>query len=774
MRKLTTKLAAGFLAVSMLFGAFATNLQAGDNMTSPLFTVEEVFTFPEVFGFNISADGQSLFFMAPVDGILNIFSRDIATGEVTQMTFETEQHVGGSFLKGDTLLFMRDHYGDENPNIFRINPDGTSTNITPFPGVIVVPVNLLEDTDVEDEILVAMNRENPVTFNIYRLNIFNGELTLVMPAVDGIMMDRTGTIRIIVQSDGANTVWMHRYTDEDEFELVTIVSHRDVFSPFMFDADSQFVYALTNVDRETVAIARVNPATAEVLEIIFEHPQVDVTNVIAGVFTPGTIDGVIYNIDKRHIVFFDEEAEAFYNEVEALLPEGSMVSINSISQDFSMAVVGARSDVNRGQTFLFNREAGTVELLADLNFAPARYLAPMVPISYSARDGLVIPGYLTLPVGIAHENLPIVVMPHGGPWIRDYWGSHFDIVQFLANRGYGVFMPNFRGSFGFGRSFLEASYGQWGLAMQDDITDGVLWLIEQGIADPERIGIFGASYGGYATLAGITSTPELYAAAISLVGVSNLFTWIETIPPHWESMREMFYDRVGHPERDYDRLRATSPIFHVDNIVTPLFIAHGANDVRVPLAETTQIVDALTQRGIDVEYMIFWDEGHGLAFEHNRIAFFTMMEAFFAEHLGGRTSTTLADLAAPAPARNWRGQGNLQQGHDDFWGVIYTTQDNVPLNIDGNQGKDMKVIAQLQPEHVGEYIIVFDEFAGGMTQINVAVFVGHRVVGPHMHVHPGDSFTITISPSDVGAEIVIVMSTNCANSGTARISFASE
>lgn len=270
-------------------------------------------------------------------------------------------------------------------------------------------------------------------------------------------------------------------------------------------------------------------------------------------------------------------------------------------------------------------------------------MAPMLPVSFTARDGLTIPAYLTLPVGLEPYNLPVVVIVHGGPWHRDSWGFSNE-VQFLANRGYAVLQPNFRGSTGFGREFLEASFGEWGLAMQDDITDGVIWLIEEGIADPDRIGIYGASYGGYAVLAGVTFTPDLFAAGISYVGISSLFTLLESLPPHWESQREMFYHRVGSPVYDYDRLRATSPLYHADQITTPLFIAHGANDVRTTLIESVQIVQALNNRGIDVEFMVKWDEGHGFINEQNRLQFYRMMEAFFAEHLGGRSGNLLSDL----------------------------------------------------------------------------------------------------------------------------------
>jgi dipeptidyl aminopeptidase/acylaminoacyl peptidase len=261
-------------------------------------------------------------------------------------------------------------------------------------------------------------------------------------------------------------------------------------------------------------------------------------------------------------------------------------------------------------------------------------MAEMKPVSYTARDGLQIPAYLTLPAGREAKNLPCVVNPHGGPWARDSWGFNPE-VQFLANRGYCVLQMNFRGSTGFGRQFWEASFGQWGLKMQDDISDGVKWLVEQGIADPKRVGLYGGSYGGYATLAGVTFTPDLYAAAVDYVGVSNLFTFMKTIPPYWEPWRQQMYAMVGNPDdaKDKERLTATSPVFHVERIKTPLLVAQGARDPRVNKAESDQIVEALKKRGVEVEYLVKDNEGHGFANEENKFEFYGAMEKFFAKHL---------------------------------------------------------------------------------------------------------------------------------------------
>ena len=256
----------------------------------------------------------------------------------------------------------------------------------------------------------------------------------------------------------------------------------------------------------------------------------------------------------------------------------------------------------------------------------------MKPISYTSRDGLTINGYLTLPKGVAAKNLPVVINPHGGPWARDAWRFNPE-VQFLANRGYAVFQMNFRGSTGYGRKFWEASFKQWGKTMQDDVTDGVQWLIKEGVADPKRVAIYGGSYGGYTTLAGIAFTPDLYAAAVDYVGVSNLFTFMNTIPPYWKPFLDMFQEMVGDPVKDKDLLTATSPALHADKIKTPLFVAQGAKDPRVNIAESDQMVEALKKRGVTVEYMVKDNEGHGFRNEENRFEFYEAMEKFLSKHI---------------------------------------------------------------------------------------------------------------------------------------------
>jgi dipeptidyl aminopeptidase/acylaminoacyl peptidase len=334
----------------------------------------------------------------------------------------------------------------------------------------------------------------------------------------------------------------------------------------------------------------------------------------------------------REAEYLDPQTEKMYSTIEQKLP-GYQVDLAGNDHEEDKFIVAATSDRTPGSRYLFDAKTKELTKLADVApWLKEDQLAPMKPIDYQSRDGLTIPGYVTLPLGRDPKSLPTVVIPHGGPWERDEWGYDPE-VQFLANRGYAVLQVNFRGSTGYGRKFWEASFKQWGKTMQNDITDGVQWLIKQGIADPKRVAIYGGSYGGYATLAGVTYTPDLYAAAVDYVGVSNLFTFMKTIPPYWKPFLDQMHEMVGDPERDKDLFAAMSPALNTDKIKTPLFVAQGAQDPRVNKAESDQIVQSLRKRGVNVEYMVKDNEGHGFDNEENRFAFYEAMETFLAKHL---------------------------------------------------------------------------------------------------------------------------------------------
>jgi dipeptidyl aminopeptidase/acylaminoacyl peptidase len=427
-----------------------------------------------------------------------------------------------------------------------------------------------------------------------------------------------------------NTSLLYRADESAPFTTVVTTSFREQIAPQFFDFDDRLLFASSNIGRDRSAIVLIDPATAKEERIVFEHPEVDVAGLHYS-HKRKVLTAVHFLTAKRQRVFFDAEMEAMHRRLAMLLP-GYEIDLQGHDKEERVFVVAAWSDRTQGVRYLYETESGTLTKLHEIApWLDERDLVEMKPISYQSRDGLTIHGYLTLPRG-GTKNLPVVVNPHGGPWGRDVWG-YDPQVQFLANRGYAVLQMNFRGSTGYGRAFWEASFKQWGKTMQDDVTDGVHYLIKEGIADPKRIAIYGVSYGGYATLAGLAFTPELYACGVDFVGVSNLFTFLKTIPPYWKPLLDMFHEMIGDPERDKALLAEGSPALHADRIRAPLLIAQGAQDPRVNIDESNQMVAALNKRGIEVEYLVKENEGHGFINEENRFDFYEAMERFLAQHL---------------------------------------------------------------------------------------------------------------------------------------------
>ena len=601
----------------------------------PLIPMEDFFRNPEQSGFQLSPNGEYISFMKPWERRMNIFIQKIGAEEAVRVTSATERDIPAYFWSGnDRIVYLQDRGGDENYRLYAVSADGGGIReLTPFENTRVTIVDSLEEQD--DFILIGMNRRDQRLFDVYRLNLETGELTLLEENpgdIAGWMTDHDGKLRVAVRSDGVNTSLLYRDKEEEPFRTILTTDFRESVSPLFFTFDNKKLYVASNLGRDKSAIFVFNPESVEHEELLFEHPEVDVSALFRS-RKRKVITGTGFTTDRFHYHFFDEERAALQRELEEQLP-GDEVVVASMSRDETKVLVYAGSDRTRGTYYFFDRETKDFRKLAELvPWLPKERMAPMKHISYTSRDGLTIRGYLTLPLGKEPKNLPVVIHPHGGPWVRDGWG--FDPqVQFLASRGLAVLQMNFRGSTGYGRAFWEAGFKEWGRSMQNDVTDGVHWLIERGIADPQRVGIYGASYGGYAVLAGLAFTPDLYACGVDYVGVSNIFTLLETIPPYWELGRQMLYEQIGDPEKDKELLKAASPVFHADSITAPLFVAQGANDPRVKKAESDQIVEALRSRGIEVEYMVKENEGHGFRNEENRFDFYRAMERFLAAHLG--------------------------------------------------------------------------------------------------------------------------------------------
>ncbi len=596
--------------------------------------LRDFFRNPEKVAFKISPDGGYISFMAPYEHRMNIFVQPVNGGEFKRITSETDRNISGYFwANNQTLMYFKDSGGDENFHLFTVGIDGSNNrDVTPFGNVVAKLIDELPDK--EEEVLIALNKRQPEIFDVYRLNTSTGELSMAAENPGNIaewVTDHNGQIRVAIASDdGVNHHLLYRDTENEPFRSILTTNFRQSLSPQMFTPDNRYLYAVSNIGRDKSALIVFDIANGKEMEELYAHPDVDVASVIYS-YKQKKLLGASFITWALEYTFFDEERAQLQKHLEERL-NGRAYVVDADKEEQSF-IVAATSDRNYGTYYLYNKTNDSLTKLAQIGeWLNQDELCEMKPISYTSQDGLTIHGYLTLPKGVEPKNLPVVVNPHGGPWHRDVWGFSPE-VQFLASRGYAVLQMNFRGSTGYGRAFWEASFKQWGKTMQNDISDGVQWLIDQGIADPKRIAIYGGSYGGYAVLAGLTFTPDLYACGIDFVGVSNLFTFLNTIPPYWKPFLNMMYEMVGHPETDKEQLTETSPVFHVQNIKAPLFVAQGAKDPRVNINEADQIVNALRNKGVEVQYLVKENEGHGFHNQENKFEFYEAMEQFLKQHL---------------------------------------------------------------------------------------------------------------------------------------------
>ena len=586
--------------------------EPSEHRTPPLIPLRDFFRNPESTAYQISPTGEFIAFLRPYENRLNVWVRSVKGGEARQVTAVTERDITSYFWKSDQhILFLQDSGGDENFHLFSANPTGDDIrDLTPLPGVQVRVVDDLHDHP--DEIIVALNQRNREIFDAYRLNVKTGELACIAENpgnIDHWVTDHEGNIRAAATTDGVNASLLYRDSPGAAWKTVLTTTFRESFSPQFFTFDNRRLYGVSNLGRDKSAAIELDLSTGREVQLLAENSQVDISALSYSrkrkVLTLAT-----YTDWKTQRIFFDQPTQALYQELERRLP-GYEVVVTSLNDDETVFVIRTFSDRSLGAFYLYDSPSGELTKLADrAPWLPEDQLSEMKPIEYQARDGLTIHAYLTLPQGREPKDLPVVVNPHGGPWHRDTW-TFIPEVQFLANRGFAVLQMNFRGSTGYGRKFWEAGFKEWGGKMQDDITDGVRWLIRHGIADPERVAIYGASYGGYAVLEGLVKTPDLYAAGVDYVGVSNLFTFFKTIPPYWTPYLEMMYEMVGYPEKDKDWFLEHSPALNADKIVKPLLVAQGAKDPRVNINESNQIVEALRKRGVEVVYIVKENEGHG-------------------------------------------------------------------------------------------------------------------------------------------------------------------
>jgi dipeptidyl aminopeptidase/acylaminoacyl peptidase len=581
----------------------------------------------------VSPDGKQLTYVAPLDGVLNLWLGTVG-GDFEPITHDTDRGISGYMWCHDNkhLIYVQDNGGDENWHIYTIDLESREiVDRTPFEGVQAGIV--AHERKYPNELLIRLNKDNPQLHDIWHLTLDTGELRKVAenPGFVGWAVDQDLKVRgaVAPQADGGMSLVVRDDESSEWRQFVNFAAEDAMIAgPVGFTADGNGMYILSSIGANAARLVVKDIATGDE-RVIAEDPMYDCVNV--------TLEPVTR---KPQIAWFLKETVEYQ-----VLDPSIQADVDAITQiqtgEFAIAdrdhadetwLIAFDSDVGPVRFYAYDRRTKTAEFLFAHRPELETYdLAAMEPFEFKARDGLEVHGYLSFPLG-ERSNLPTVINVHGGPWYRDSWGLDAE-AQWLANRGYLCIQVNFRGSLGYGKDFVNAGDREWGGAMQDDVSDAVQWSIDQGYTDPARVCIYGGSYGGYAALAGATFTPELYRCAVAMCGPANLKTFIESIPPYWTPMIAMFRKRVGDPETEGEFLWSRSPLSKVDNIKGPMLIAHGANDPRVKLAETEQITSAMRAKGIDHELVVFDDEGHGFVKPPNRLRFYELTETFLSKHL---------------------------------------------------------------------------------------------------------------------------------------------
>jgi len=613
---------------------------------------ELFFGNPEITGAQISPDGKYLAFIKPWKDTRNLWVKKTEEpfSSAHLLTTETKRPIGTWLWSrdGKYIAYVKDHEGDENFNVYRVDPAAAAAPGADAPpsrdltGLKGVRVQLLSTPKNDPGVFyIALNDRDKAWHDLYRLSIATGQRTLIRQNTERIanwIFDLSGKLRLATRVAVNGDQEIIR-VDPDGFTKVYSCNVFEECAPLRFHKDGKRVYLKTNKgdDADLLALVLFDPETA-VVQPVESDPRKRV-DFGAALFSEATGDLVAtsYQDERTRRYFKDKSFQNDYEWLEAKLP-GKEIAVGTRTRDERVWLITAASDIEPGETYLFDRK--TRRLTAQYRVReklPREALAPMLAIRYTSSDGLEIPAYLTLPRGSSDKSLPTLVVPHGGPWSRDNWGYN-PLAQFFANRGYAVLMPNFRGSTGYGKKYLNAGNGEWGRKMQDDVTWGVKYLVAAGFSDPHRVAIMGGSYGGYSVLAGITQTPDLYRAAIDVCGPSNLLTLLNAVPAYWEAQRKIMYTRMADPGTPEGAawLKERSPLSSAARIKTPVLVVQGARDPRVNRAEAEQIVIALRDNGLGVEYLLAPDEGHGFARPVNNIAMFMAAEKFLAAQLGGR------------------------------------------------------------------------------------------------------------------------------------------
>lgn len=598
-----------------------------------------LFGNPERASPQLSPDGQRMSYLAPVDDVLNVWVGTVDGRDFRPVTHDRDRGVRMYAWAHDNrhLIYLQDKGGDENWQLYRVNPvSGEEHLLTPFDDVQVQII--AHDKHRPHELLIGMNKDDPRAHDVYHLDLRSGELERRARNPGEIIQwvpDADLHVRAAVASraDGGADLLL-RSPGSDEWQTTIQWGSEDAMTsgPVTFSRDGRFLYLQDSRDANAARLVRWDPQNGE-SAVVAGDEQYDVSGVFVDSDTYEPLM-VSYMKARREWQLLDPSLQPDIDAIRQL-QHGDFAITSRTDRDDGWVVVFDQ-DTGPAAYYAFDRSARSGRFLFHTRPELAQYtLAAMEPFSFVARDGLTIHGYLTIPPGIGRKSVPMVLNVHGGPWHRDTWGYDPE-AQWLANRGYAIMQVNFRGSTGYGKRFLNAGNREWGAKMHHDLEDAVQWAVARGIADPKRVAIYGGSYGGYAALVGATFTPDLFRCAVDIVGPSNLITFIQSIPPYWSAFLSLLHERVGDPEKDAEFLKSRSPLSYVDRIKIPMLIAQGANDPRVKQAESEQIVEAMRRKGIDHEYLLFPDEGHGFAKPENRLRFYAAAEEFLARHLGGR------------------------------------------------------------------------------------------------------------------------------------------
>ncbi len=644
MYQMYRRLVALTLVLSLVAG-LALVLTSCGSREARLIPRDVLFGNPERMRARLSPDGGKLAYIAPSNDVLNVWVRTVGESDDKAVTHDDNRGIFMYFWAqdGENIMYIQDADGDENWLLYSVDIEtGDVTALTPFENV---QVRILDYSKHHpNTMVIAMNQQDPRLHDVYRLDLATGELTMAArnPGnIVGWLTDFDLNVRgaVAMNPEGGMDLVV-RESEDSVWEKLLTWGPDDVMTsgPYGFSKDGKRMYLVDSRDVNAGRLVELDIATGDT-KVIAEDPTYDIDDVM---LNPDTyeVEAVSFVRDRREWVVLDDAIADDFEAISAL-DEGEYGVYSRDNADGTWLVAFTKDD-GPVAYYSFDRASGEGTFLFSHRPDLENYdLAKMEPFSFEARDGLTVHGYVTYPVGIPREGLPLVLNVHGGPWVRDNWGYNPE-AQWLANRGYVSMQVNYRGSTGYGKNFVIAADREWGGKMHDDLVDAVGWAVDRGVADPERVAIYGASYGGYAALVGATFTPDLFSCAVAAMGPSDLITFLNTVPPYWESTLPIMYRRIGHPEEDAEFLKSRSPLYKVDQIQIPMLIVHGANDPRVKQAESEQIVAALEEKGLEYEYLLFEDEGHGFVKPENRLEFYAATEEFLATHLGGRFEAAAA------------------------------------------------------------------------------------------------------------------------------------